>query len=84
MPEGHLLCDMVCTVEVEDGQEEERVPAVLGAVPGQRYAAAVPGRHLKVLGNIWVWMNDKELDLQYSRIPIVKSIFRSHSGSFAF
>ena len=42
VPEGHLLLDVVCPVEVEHGQEEERVLLVLRAVPGQRYAAAVP------------------------------------------
>lgn len=52
-PQGHLLCDVVCSVEVEGGEEEEG--ELLRAVPGQRYAAAVPWRHLKVFGNVWVW-----------------------------
>lgn len=55
IPEGHLLCDVVCAVEIEGGQEEVRVLVVLRAVPGQRDAAAAPGRHLEVLGNTWIW-----------------------------
>lgn len=42
VPQGHLLCDVVCSIEVEGGEEEEGKLAVLGGGPGQRYAAAVP------------------------------------------
>lgn len=42
VPQGHLLSDVVGSVEEEGREEEEGEPAVLRAVPGQRYAAAVP------------------------------------------
>lgn len=60
VPQGHLLCDMVCSIEVEGGEEEEGELAVLRTVPGQRYAAAVPRRHLKVPGDVWVWWGEGE------------------------
>lgn len=53
VPKEHLFRDVVCAVEVEGGEEEGG--ELLGAVPGQRYAAAVPRRHLKVFGKVWVW-----------------------------
>lgn len=36
VPEEHLLCDVVCTIEVEGSEEEEGELAVLRTVPGQR------------------------------------------------
>lgn len=42
VPQGHFLCEVVGLIEVEDSEEEEGELAVLGAVPGQGYAAAVP------------------------------------------
>ncbi len=36
VPKEHLLCDVVCTIEVEGGEEEEGELAVLRTVPGQR------------------------------------------------
>ena len=59
VPQRHLFNDVVCTVEVEGGEEEEGEFAILGAVPGQWYAAAVPRSYLKVLGNIWVWLKKR-------------------------
>ena len=60
VPQGHLLCDVVRSIEVEGGEEEEGELAVLRTFPGQRYAAAVPRRHLKVLGGVWVWWKEGE------------------------
>lgn len=51
---------MVCSIEVEGGEEEEGELAVLRTVPGQRYAAAVPRRHLKIPGDVWVWWGEGE------------------------
>lgn len=42
VPQGHLLCDVVRSIEVEGGEEEEGKLAVVRGGPGQRYAAAVP------------------------------------------
>ena len=36
VPRAHLLCDVVCTVEVGGREEVGGELAVLGAVPGQR------------------------------------------------
>lgn len=60
VPHGHLPYDMVCTIEVKDGEKEQGVLEVLRAAPGQRHAATVPGRHLKVLGNVWICSGRKK------------------------
>lgn len=55
VPKWHFLYDVACSIEVESGQEEERILVVVRGGPSQRYAAAVPWCHPKVLGNFWVW-----------------------------
>lgn len=42
VPVGHLLCDVVCAIEVEGCEEEEGDLAVVRGGPGQSDAAAVP------------------------------------------
>jgi len=54
----HLLRHVVGSVEVEHGEEEGG--ELVGAVPGQRDAAAAPRRHLKVRGRVWVWWEGHE------------------------
>lgn len=53
VPNRLFVYDAVCSVEVESGQKEVHIVARVG--PSQRYAAAVPRCHSKVLGDIWVW-----------------------------